>query len=222
MKPRSVGLILLILSLLLAGTVLANPEIYVSVEEFAQTDKGKKLEDKIVNVPPWNASEEPSPRGWVGFNVTLNYVGQRNYKANGVIIPADGDTEPKLVMRAVNVTGLNLLIFDSFADSAWNATKIYAAAFLDGERDQLFDEFRFNQLDNSSKYVLLFRGLKNETQDRPILISIKELFNKPTKLLEPQTSNILFGVSLVVAVVSIVLLTRKPKARARFSKKRPT
>lgn len=222
MKTKSFGIILLIFSLIIGGIILINPEIGVRVEKFAATEAGETVVDQNVKVPPWNASEEEKPRGWVGFNVILNHTGKISYEAKGIIIPADGDPQPKMVMRAVNLTGLQMLIFDGFGESTWNSVEIYAWAFLDGEQNRLADEFTFFNLDNSSKYIMLFRGLKNETQDRPILISLKETYYEPRKLLEPLVFNTLVLVPIATSVIGIILLIESPRSRAKLSKKHRT
>jgi len=219
MRMRSFGIVLMILALILGGIVIANPDIYIRTEEFAKTDANEELEGKIVMVPPWNASERPNPEGWVGFNAILEHADKQNYEAKGIIIPADGDTDPKMVMRAVNQTALQLLIMDSFSEATWNTTKIYAAAFLDGAYNQLYNEFRFFNLDSNSNYVILFRGLKNETDNRPIMISIKETYFHPAKLLDPHTPYIILGFSAATFASGLILATRKSVPQKRSPKR---
>ncbi len=219
MKTRPVGMVLLIFSLILVGLVAVDPDIYILVEEFASSDAGEELEGKVVMVPPWNASERPSPQGWVGFNVILEHAEKQNYEAKGVILPADSDPDPKMVMRATNMTGLALLVQDSFSEAIWNITRIYTGAFLDGARNQLYSEFRFQNLDSTNTYAILFRGLKNETDDRPIMISIKETYFHPVKLLDPPAPYIILGLSAAMFVSGLILAIRKPAPQKRSSKK---
>lgn len=198
MYLRWLGLTLLILSLIIGTVIATNVKILHRTEVFAQTEDDMLLEDKVVSVPPWNGTE-----GWVGFNVTLSHKGKMNYEAYGLILPNDEDPEPKTVMRVVNETGLAILRFDQFSTEAWNYTKVYAAAYLD--RNRLYDSFRFLEVDNSSKYVFLFRGLKNETEPRPILISLKEAWYEGKILLEPTAPNILIVAATTILGLSLTI-----------------
>jgi hypothetical protein len=177
----------------------AEVKIFNHIEAFAKTDRtdiDEYLEDQIVWVPPWNSSE-----GWIGFNVTLPNRWKVNYEAYGIILPNDGDLEPNMVMRVVNLTGSLILRFGGFDEPTWLSTKIYTAAFLN--RSMRSCTFKFMDIDNSSKYVFLFRGLKNETAPRPILISVKEAWFEQNRLLEPTPLNI----AIVAATASSGLIT---------------
>lgn len=212
MNLRWLGLTLLIPSLIIGTVIATGVKIFYRTEAFAKIDDGKELQDIVVDVPPWNSTE-----GWVGFNVVLSHRGKMSYEAYGLILPNDGDTEPKMVMRVVNETGLAFLRFDQFSIEAWNDTKVYAAAYLDINR--LYDRFSFFEVDNSSKYVFLFRGLKNETESRPILMSVKEAWFEGKVLLEPTPPNILIVV--ITTMVGLGLTIRqapKPKRRRRLRK----
>lgn len=218
MYRRWLGLILLVLSLIASVVIATNVKttVFHRKEEYARTDEDVELEDQIVKVPPWNSTE-----GWVGFNATLSHKGKVDYEAYGQILPADLDREPKMVMRVVNETGAAVLKAMGFDEYVWEDTKVYAAAYLDENR--LYDNFRFVDVDDSSKYVFLFRGLKNETQSRPILINLKEAWNEPTTiaLLEPTAPNILIFV-VIPAIVGLALVARKPKTpRKKPLQKRP-
>jgi hypothetical protein len=213
------GLLLLSCSLvigLIIATDLKTPQRVESYAKAAET--GEEVVDKIVLVPPWNYSEE-APRGWVGFNVTLNRTGKVGYEVKGQILPEDGDLNPKMVMRVVNETGLIYLIVDNFDSHTWNSTKIYAAAFLDGSVKRLHDDFEFVDIDDSSKYVFLFRGLKNETQDRPILIGLKEVWLEEKNLLEPTAFNIIVVASTAIVGLSMLLKSLKPSRKKRSQKR---
>jgi hypothetical protein len=184
MYQRWVGAGLLFMSLLVAGVAAANVKAPYQKQDWAQAEKANggglvDAQNQIINVPPWN-----STTGWVGFNITLPHAneGKTGYIASGAIEPADGDTNPSLVMAAVNQTGLALLTFDQFSEAAWNASEVYARSSLDSEFT--YNIFQFQNLDNSTPYILLFRCLKNGTQDRPILVSVMEKWSELGPLLE--------------------------------------
>jgi len=206
MYLRLFGIALLILSLITGTVIATNFKVFHRMEVFAETEDGMLLEDRTVPVPPWNSTE-----GWVGFNVILSHRGKMNYEAAGLILPDDADPEPKMVMRVVNETGLMLLQFDQFDPVTWDITKVYAAAYLDENRHH--SEFRFVEVDNSTKYVFLFRGLKNETQSRPILINLKEAWYEGKTLLEPTAPNVL--IVAVTAIAGLILTIRSPPKTRR-------
>jgi len=208
------GITLLIISLITAGIIGAKVEVPHRVEVFAKTDDNVELKDAVVAVPPWNSTE-----GWVGFNVTLPNRWKPGYEAYGMILPNDGDKEPKMVMRVVNITGLLMLKSEGFDIYTWNSTEIYAAAYL--SKDQLASEFKFLKIDNSSKYVFLFRGLKNETAPRPILINMKEAWYEYTCLLEPTPVNlILIGVTASLGLIFTVIDRHPRRSKVTTSRRR--
>ncbi|MEM2507479.1 MAG: hypothetical protein QW670_03710 [Candidatus Bathyarchaeia archaeon] len=217
MKKRSLGFLLLLISLLIGGFANSNTKTLVQIEQFAKTENGEDVVDKIVMVPPWNASEENPPRGWVGFNVTVTRGNKINHEIHGIILPADRDPNPKVVMRVVNETGLMILIWDNFDPYTWDSIKVYTAAYLNGSRR--VDNFRFKEMDESRKYIFLFRGLKNETFDRPILISVKETWYEERIILDAFTSNVLVACSIATACVGVILIFKKDKTD-RSSKSR--
>ena len=106
---------------------------------------------------------------------------------------------------------------DNFDPSTWDSIKVYAAAYLNANR--LYDNFRFIETDSSTKYVFLFRGLKNGTQDMPILISVKETWDEEKTILDSTTSNVLKISSIATACIGVILIIKrgKPK-RARLTK----
>jgi hypothetical protein len=217
---RWLGLLLLLCSSVIGLIIATDLKIFQRAESYAKVaETGEEVVDKIVPVPPWNASEESPPRGWVGFNVTLNHTGTVGYEVKGRILPDDADLNPKMVMRVVNETGLIYLILDNFDEYTWNSTEIYAAAFLDGSVKRLYDDFKFVDVDNSSKYVFLFRGLKNETQDRPILIGLKEVWLEEKNLLEPTAFNIIIVASTAIVGLSMLLKSLKPSRKRRSQKR---
>lgn len=209
MRNRGIGLLLLLVSLLIGVFARSDIKIPVQIEQFAKTENGEEVKEKIVMVPPWNAVEENPPRGWVGFNITVTRENKINHEIHGIILPADMDPNPKVVMRVVNETGLMILIWDNFDPYTWDSIKVYAAAYLNGTRR--VDNFKFREIDESKKYIFLFRGLKNETHDRPILISVKETWYEEKALLEPFTSNVLIAFSILMVGIGIILILKKPK-----------
>lgn len=212
---RWLGLLLLACSLITGLIIATDLKIFQRVESYAKIAENDEREvvDKIVLVPPWNASEEIPPRGWIGFNVTLDLTGKVGYEVKGRILPDDGDLNPYMVMRVVNETGLRYLILDGFDEYVWDNTKIYAAAFLDGSEKRLHADFKFVDVDNSSKYVFLFRGLKNETQDRPILINLKEVWFEEKNLLEHTTFNILIVATTAIIGLSLLIKSHRPSRK---------
>jgi hypothetical protein len=219
MQWRTFGLLLLVLSLGIGVFAVSHVKAYVQVQQFAKNaDTGKDVEDDVLNVPPWNASQRNPPQGWVGFNVSLNPEGRMNYRAYGVVLPDDNDKTPDLVMRAVNMSALLTLELDTFDPTDWDTLKVYAAAILNSSR--LFDQFTFAGLDNSDKYAILLRGLKNETQDRPVLISIRESWDEQTLLLNPSASNALIIVAAATAVVGSALAIKNPRSQRRVRRPR--
>lgn len=206
MSWRWLGLLLLFSSLIIGLIVATDLKIFQRVESYAKiSETNEEVMDKVVPVPPWNSS-----KGWVGFNGTLHHRDEVGYEVKGRILLANVSQQPKMVMRVINGTALLPLVFASFDEPTWDRTKIYAAAFLDGDMNKLHDDFKFLDIDNSSKYVFLFRGLKNETRDCPILISLKETWLVGKTLLEPTAPNI-FLVA-ITAVAGLLLLARKPQS----------
>lgn len=168
-----------------------------------------------VYVPPWNASEENPPRGWVGFNVTLRHNSKYGYEVEGRILPADGDRQSQLAMRVVNETGLFTLVDFSFDDYSLNITRYYASTFLDGTMGKLHSDFVLRDMD-TDKYIFLFRGLKNETEDRPIAVFVKETWLEARTLLEPTAINIFLVAA--TATVGSILTILKPKTSGKVAR----
>jgi hypothetical protein len=217
MHIRWFGIGLLLVSLLVASLAWANVKVPYGREEWAKTEKDDALvdaTDQVVLVPPWNGSE-----GWVGFSVTLPNEGKPGYSAHGTLAPADQDPNPNIVMRAVNETGLDYLMFDQFSSAAWNVTEVYAAPFLTSTYRS--SSFEFDGLDNCSHYILLFRGLKDEAKDRPILVSIKEKWFEPRTLLEltPWNTSIIAAVSFIgLGLIIYDLNSRRKKERLKHTR----
>jgi hypothetical protein len=214
MRWRTFGLLLLLLSLSTGVLGASHVKTYASVQQFVRNAQdGTEVKDMVVNVPPWNATERKPAQGWVGFNVTLTPDGKMDYTASGLIIPNDEDKTPDLVMRAVNITGLQYLKDDQFDPYDWDIVEVYAAALLNSTR--LYDRFSFVGVDNSSVYTVLFRGLKNETQDRPILVNLKEAWLEERNLLDPSGSNALIIVAATAAIVGLALAIKNPRSQKR-------
>lgn len=185
---------LLLISLLVTGIAGANVKALYKKQGWAKTEKDGTFVDvkgQTVLVPPWNSST-----GWVGFDIALPNEGKTGYSAHGTIAPADQDPNPNMVMRAVNESGLDYLTFDLFSEAAWNVTQAYADALLDST--STYRSFEFYGLDNCSKYIIVFRSLKEEAQDRPILVSIEETWFEPGNLLELTPWN-----ASIIAVVAL-------------------
>jgi hypothetical protein len=213
MYERWVGAALILVSVFVAGIAGSNVKVLYQKQDWAQTENGKQLvEDATVSVPPWNSTS-----GWVGFNITLPHQKETDYGAYGAIEPADQNTNPDMEMAAVNATGLSLLTFDGFSPAAWNASQVYTSSFLNST--YLTNTFWFRYLDNSSYYVLLFRGLENGTQNLPVLISIQELWFEPgpVLVLVPWSASIVAAVAFL-GLGLIVYDLNSQRARSRLKR----
>lgn len=218
---RWLGLLLLLSALIIGLIIATDTKIFQRVEAWAISDKDEEVDgSRPVPVPPWNASEENPPRGWVGFNVTLQHRDREGYDVEGMILPYDGDRQPALAVRVVNETGLERLVEFGFDNFSLTTTKFYASTFLEGSVGRLHADFKLRDVD-TNKYVFLFRGLKNETQDRLIAVFLKETWLEEKTLLEPTTTNIFLVAT--TAVIGSVLVVRKPKtnrkSKARLEKR---
>jgi hypothetical protein len=206
---------LLIVSILLGLIIASNLQIPQKKEHFAISEDGKTIMDAMVPVPPWNRTEEQAREqntqwGWVNFNMSLNNQGKTGYEADGIILPYYLNETPTVAMRVVNETGFGLVTFDQFSVQSWNASKIYAVAYLNATHRT--DSFWFIDLDNSSKYCFFFRGLENGTNDSHILISIKESWYEATNLIPSTPVNIaIVGTTAVIGLSSTVIGLRQPK-----------
>ena len=215
MYERWVGAALVVVSLFVAGVAGSNVKVLYQKQDWARTANGTQLVYRAtVSVPPWNSTS-----GWVGFNITLPHQQDTDYGAAGAIAPADQDPNPAIDMAAVNSTGLSLLIFDGFSQQAWNASRTYTRSFLNSTFPT--NTFEFVGLDNCSVYILLFRGLKNETQNRSILISVQESWFEPGPVLVLSS----WSASLVAAVAFvglglIVYDLNSQRARTRLKRMR--
>jgi len=175
-----IGLAFLIPSLVILMAVAAEVQVPYKVEEFAVLAEHPDVEikEKIVPVPPFNRTLEEAQKlnklwGWVGFNVSLPHQGKPGYKAGGIILYEPKSPEKSgIIMRVVNETDFEFLIWSGMEDAAWNICKIYVEAYL--SKNKPYTEFQFNSLDNCSKYCVFFRGLDDGVEDTLILISIKE------------------------------------------------
>jgi len=128
------------------------------------------------------------------------------------------DVKADIVMGVVNETGLELLVFDGFSDAAWNASKVYAAASLNENRQ--YQKFWFSDLDGASKYCVLFRGRKNAAEDFPILISIKESWYERKVLFPFTNSNVIIIIIILITGASLIIFSSGGKRRSRFKTRR--
>jgi hypothetical protein len=194
---------------------VSNLQIFQKREQFAVSEDRKTIMDAMVPVPPWNRTEEQAWEqktqwGWVNFNMSLNNQGKTGYEADGIILPYYLNETPTVAMRVVNETGFGLVTFDQFSVQSWNASRIYALAYLNVTHRT--DSFRFINLDNSSKYCVFFRGLENGTSDSHILISIKESWYEPTSLIPSTPVNIaIVGTTAAIGLSSTIIGLRQPK-----------
>ena len=185
----------------------------VRVETFAKiASDGSPIEDRIVPVPPFNRTAGDLPWGWIGFNITLPNQGRTGYEAYGTIRAYNEQQEPGVIMRIVNATpggGFDLLIFDMFSEQAWNASRVYAVASVPSllNQSQYHDEFSFYKPDNTSKYCVFFRGIKNGTDDFRILITIKEAWYQEEPV--PEIPSPLVLPLLIAATLLAVTIFRK-------------
>lgn len=211
----------MLLTALIAGLVIAtDAKIPEKTWAWAIVDDPKQpypLDGEVpVLVPPWNASQEDPPRGWVGFNVTLRHNSEYGYQVEIRILPADADRESRLAIRVVNETGLSTLVEFGFDDYSLNATlnitKFYASTFLEGAIGKLHADFGLSGMD-TDKYIFLFRGLKNETQDRPIAAFVKETWLEEKTFLEPTAVNIFLVAATAVAGSILTILKTKTKGK---------
>lgn len=225
MYIRWIGIVFLLGGLVFGLLIASEFKVYTKEERFAvlAEDKNIEIKDKIVMVPPWNRTEKEANElnltwGWVGFNISLPNQGKFNYNAEGIILHAKVDEKPRVVMRIVNETGLDLLLFDYFSDPAWNASKVYAVAALNATIRSF--RFPFLGLDNCSKYCVLFRGLDNSTEDFEILISIKESWFNMSNLLQKNEVNAATAVTLIATGSALILISfKKRKNRKKWKKK---
>ncbi len=213
MKPKLLGIILLLTSLILATTIVSEFQIYEKVEDFAVLADSRnevKIVDKIVEVPPFNRTQKEAFKlnknwGWVGFNISLPHEGESGYEAYGVIVSANPQVKVDVVMAIVNETGLDLLIFDGFSEQAWNASKVYATASLDEKKQ--YQTFWLNGLDGAGNYCVLFRGRKNATDDMPVLISIKERWYAGRILIPKTVSSVSITATLFFTGLTLTLFS---------------
>jgi hypothetical protein len=216
---RWLGLPLLFIALITGIIIATDTKTLQGSWTWAIVDhptKPYQLDGEIpVLVPPWNASEESPPRGWVGFNVTLRQSGKNGYEVEGRILPADEDRQSRLAMRVVNETGLSILADFGFDDYSLNITQYYASTFLDGTIGKLHSDFGLIGMD-TDKYIFLFRGLKNETEDRPIAVFLKETWLEGKTLLEPTAINIFLVAA--TATVGSILTILKPKTSGKLAR----
>ena len=225
MYIKWIGTVFLLAGLVFGLLMVSEFKVYTRKERFAVLAEDKKIEikDKLVPVPPWNRTEKEAIKlnlswGWVGFNISLLNQGKYGYKAEGIILHAEINKKPRIIMRIVNETGFDLLLFDHFSEPAWNASKVYAVAHLDSETRSF--RFPFVNLDNCSKYCVLFRGLDNATEDFNILISIKESWFNESNLIQQNEINTATDLSLIATGLTLIFINYKIKNKKKMRKRK--
>lgn len=206
---------MLLISLILAGIIAGDVKTFEEKKSFAvalENGGSSELRDRVVDVPPWNSSA-----GWVGVTVEFPHQGKMGFNAYGVILSEDNDTEPAVLMRVVNESGVSFLRFDLFSEEAWNYTKVYAEAHL--SRYQLYDTFTLTDAEDTDRFIFLFRGLKNGTELQPILMSVKESWYEGSSILQPTASN-LFIVAVVASMGFYLVISNPGSSRDRESRRK--
>ena len=217
MHLKLAGFALILLSLVLAAVMLSGVQVYQQTEGFVSGEFAtgvEPIEDIPIHVPPLNSSE------WVGFSFNLS-ENHNGYKAYGVLLPWNESERPNVVMRVVNDTGVSLLQFDGYSNTAWNATKVYTAAILN---DSIrYFEFDLRDLDMASKYDAVFRGLVDGTKPSIVMISIRESWLQGAPALPNQPLNMgVFGVLAVAGTFFILydLWNGRSRSKTRNQKRR--
>jgi|YelNatPaOPRAMG01_1025707.scaffolds.fasta_scaffold03923_11 hypothetical protein len=168
--------------------------------------------NRIVPVPPYNSSE-----GWIGFNITLRKESALDYKAYGIVNATAAKSHINIVMHIVNTTGLEDLVFDGFIPEAWQRNKVYASAFLNDT--QRADTFYLTNLDNCSKYIVLFRSYENDNLYTQVSLTIIESWYEGTPIVKatPQLYLVFLGTSVVgICLIILGLHSEKKKRRKYF------
>lgn len=166
-------------------------------------------------MPPYNSSE-----GWIGFNITLRKENALNYKAYGIVNTTTAKSHIKIVMHIVNTTGLEDLVFDGFIPEAWQRNKVYASAFLNDTRRT--DTFYLVNLDNCSKYIVLFRSYyENDASYTPVSLTIVESWYEGSPILKkmPQIYLVFLGTGITsICLIAIGLYSEKKRRRKHFKR----
>lgn len=219
------GLALLLSSLTIGMIIVAKVQVPHKVEGFAIVAEYPDIEvmEKLVPVPPFNRTLEEAKKlnkqwGWVCFNFSLPNQDKPGYEAGGVILYGPSSKEKsQVLMRVVNETDFEFLLWSGMEELAWNACKIYAEAYLN-PKTKPFNKFKLEKLDNAKKYCAFFRGLDDGVEDTLILISIKEAWNQ-YEIWIPATpiNTIIIGATAVIGL-TLTLTSLKGRKRKRYVK----
>ncbi len=223
-----IGLAILIPSLIVGMAAAANIQVPHKIEKFAVYAENPNIEimERTVPVPPFNRTLVEAQKlgknwGWVGFNISLPNQGKSGYRAGGIMLYEPTSKEKSAVLlRVVNETDFEFLIWSGIEEKAWNICKIYAEAYLEPKKG--YSEFEFNNLDYCRKYCLFFRGLDNGTEDTIILVSIKEAWYEYKPLIPATAANkaiVGIGVILGLSLTAIGFKYRKKKKPLKYQKK---
>jgi hypothetical protein len=224
-----IGLAILLPSLIVGMATAANIQVPRKIEEFAVYAEYLNIQimEKIVSVPPFNRTLEEAQKlgkqwGWVGFNISLPNQGKPGYWAGGIMLYEPNSKEKsEVLLRVVNETDFEALIFFGMEEAVWNTCKIYVETYLEPKKG--YSEFQFENLDNCQKYCLFFRGLDDGVEDTIILVSVKEAWYEYTTLIPATTTNkAIIGVAIILGLSFTTLgfkyqkKKRRPKSRRTF------
>lgn len=208
--------------------IIAKVQIPYKVERFAVVAEYPDIEvsEKVVPVPPLNRTWEEAKKlnkewGWVCFNFSLPNQDKPGYEAGGVILYEPSSKEKsRILMRIVNETDFEFLIWSGMEELAWNACKIYAEAYLNPQT-QPVNKFKLENLDNAQKYCAFFRGLDNGVEDTLILVSIKELWYE-YKILIPATltNTTIVGTTTIIGLFLTLTGFKGPKRKRTMRAKK--
>lgn len=220
-----IGLAILLPSLTIGMVIVAKVQVPYKVEDYAVVAENPdiKIMEKIVPVPPFNRTLEEAKKlnkqwGWVCFNFSLPNQGKPGYEAGGILLYEPSSKEKsQVLMRVVNETDFEFLLWSGMEELAWNSCKIYVSAYLNPQ-SQRFDAFTLEKLDKASKYCAFFRGLDDGVEDTLILVSIKESWYE-YKISIPATSTntTVIGATIITGLV-LTLLGFKQQKRKRYIK----
>lgn len=215
-----VGLAILLPSLMIGMAVVAKVQVPYKVEKFAvyAEDPEVEIKEKLVPVPPYNRTPDEAKKlnkqwGWVAFNISLPNQGKPEYRAGGIILYEPRSPEKsEIIMRVVNETDFEALIFFGMEEAVWNTCKIYAEVYLN--KRQGFRKFEFKDLDGCIKYCVFFRGLDDGVEDTLILVSMKEAWYEYTTWIPATLTNAsILGTTTIVGLSLIIIGFKYQKRR---------
>ncbi|MEM2703275.1 MAG: hypothetical protein QXR45_08950 [Candidatus Bathyarchaeia archaeon] len=207
--------------------IAANIQVPNNIEKFAVYSEDPKIPiiEKVVPVPPFNRTLEDARKlgkewGWVGFNVSLPNQGKPGYRAGGIMLYEPASKEKSTVLlRVVNETDFEFLIWSGMEEDAWNICKVYAEAYLETKKGYV--EFQFKNLDNCQKYCLFFRGLDYGVEDTIILISIKEAWYEYVPWIPATPANkAIIGMGIISGLIFTTLGFKNNKKKKRLKLKK--